>query len=140
MKKYSVSDVVNLAVIGFGERMLTQRNALLAMVLASTAGAANAQASQGFIGLVRNLTALSKEAIVLANVAFFLAGLVAIGYGGKLLWDKSNNDRGDDIKMSKIAWCVAGGTMMCAVSFFAAMSVVTAGGSEADMGRRVNIN
>lgn len=134
-----ISELMISTFVGVRERVIAKRNLVLATAMASAAGGAQAQASQGFIGLVRNLTELSREGIVLATVAFFLVGLVAIGYGGKLLWDKSQ-DRGDDIKMSKIAWCFAGGTVMCAVGFFAAMSVVTAGGSEADMGRRVNIN
>lgn len=130
---------VSGAICKVGAAIADKRDYAVVAAMSTLAGSARADSSQGFIGLVRNLTSLSREAITLATVGFFLIGLCAIGYGGKLLWDKSQN-RGDDITMSKIAWCFAGGTVMCAVGFFAAMSVVTAGGSESDMGRRITIN
>lgn len=114
-----------------------KRDFAIATALCVMAGSASAQ-SQGWLGAIRNFTTLGREAIVAVTVLFFVAGLTAFGYGGKLLWDKSN-DRGDDIQMSKIFWCFAGGTVMCAIGFFAAMSVVTAGGTEGDMGRRITI-
>jgi hypothetical protein len=117
--------------------LAAKRDYAMAVVLGAMASSASAQSNQGWLGLVRNFTTLGRETIALVTVGFFVLGLCAIGYGGKLLWDKSN-DR-DDVKMSKVVWCFAGGMVMCAIGFFAAMSVITAGGSEADMGRRINI-
>lgn len=139
MKVEKIIRAVNQSVHTSAAFFSAKREYAVAVAVATVAGSAHADSSQGFIGLLKNLTQLSREGIIFATVAFFLVGLCAIGFGGKLLWDKSQ-DRGDDISMAKIGWCFAGGTVMCAVGFFAAMSVVTAGGSESEMGRRININ
>lgn len=111
----------------------------IAVVAAVVMVSDNALAAGGVVQLLQNIEAIGKEGVVAATIIFFLLGMLAFGYGGKMIWDRSHDRQGDQNTWGKILSAFAGGTVMTALGLFAAMAVVSAGGSESDMGRRINI-
>lgn len=63
---------------------------------------------------------------------FLMLGVAAVGWGCKLLWDKSN-DRAD-VKTSHILWSLLGGAFMCALWFVVEVLVTTSGGDSSNIG------
>ncbi|TXI24227.1 MAG: hypothetical protein E6Q67_03135 [Roseateles sp.] len=88
----------------------------------------------GLLDMVTNFTSLFN-ALKIAVVALFgVVGLISIGFGGKKMWDKGG-ERGDDIKMTQIIYPILGGTICLAITYFGVLTLQTAGGSAADLGR-----
>lgn len=102
--------------------------AVLALVAASPMAVAG-----GWITGFTNVTALSNAGITTVIRVFFMIGLAAIGYAGKLAWDKGG-ERGEDIKTGRIVYTFIGGSVMVALSYFALQTVQTLGGTAADVG------
>jgi hypothetical protein len=111
-------------------RVTAFRNHLLAMAVVAAASPARA----GWIDGMNNAAQLGNAGKVAAIAVFGFVGLCAIGYGGKMLWDKGG-ERGEDIKASRIVFTLIGGSVMMALSYIALQSVETLGGSAADIGR-----
>lgn len=63
---------------------------------------------------------------------FLMLGVAAVGWGCKLLWDKSN-DRAD-VKTAHILWSLLGGGFMCALWFVVEVLVTTSGGDSSNIG------
>jgi len=118
------------------------RGASLMVALAGAGGAALAQTpgtGSGWNALFANLITIGKTGATAVTALAFLIGLVAIGYGGKLLWDKGG-ERGEDIKMGRIIFTIVGGTILVALGFIAATTVETMGGSATQIGTEVKVN
>lgn len=77
-----------------------------------------------------------QEAVVAGTsflvLAFLLLGVAAVGWGCKLIWDKSN-DRAD-VKTSHIVVSLLGGSLMCALWFIIEILVITSGGNTDNIG------
>ncbi|MDL5034297.1 hypothetical protein QRD43_20515 [Pelomonas sp. APW6] len=110
--------------------LAVKREALGAFILMMSARAH----AGGLLDLITNFTALFNAAKVAVVALFGVVGLVAIGYGGKKMWDKGG-ERGDDVKMTQIIYPILGGTICLAITYFGVLTLITAGGSAADMGR-----
>lgn len=108
----------------------------LALALASAP--AMAGGGGGWITAITNLTALGRAGATAVTALAFMLGLVAIAYGGKLLWDKGG-DRGDDIKMGRIVFTIVGGVVLLALGFFALQTVLTLGGTAGDIGQGITV-
>lgn len=104
--------------------------------LAATADLALAAGGGGWITAVNNVTTLGTGTGRAITAVCFALGLAAIGYGGKLMWDKGG-ERGEDIKIGRIIFTIVGGTVLVALGFFAEQTVGTLGGSTSDIGRTV---
>ncbi len=100
------------------------------VALAQTAGG-------GWNNMFTNLITLGRTGATAVTALAFLVGLVAIGYGGKLLWDKGG-ERGEDIKMGRIVFTIIGGTVLVALGFVASTTVETLGGSASDIGTPIS--
>jgi hypothetical protein len=111
-------------------RLAALRNHLFVMAVM----AANSPARAGWIDGMNNVATLGNTGKTAAIAVFGFVGLCAVGYGGKLLWEKGG-ERGEDIKASRIVFTLVGGAVMMALSYIALQSVETLGGSAADMGR-----
>lgn len=92
--------------------------------------------AQGWIQGFNNVTALGRAGVTTVTVVCFMLGLIAIAFGGKLLWDKGG-ERGEDIKPSRIVFTFIGGAVLVALGFIALQTVLTMGGTQADMGAAV---
>lgn len=112
------------------------RNALAAAALLGMSAAAMAQGT-GWERMFSNLTSLGKTGATAVTALAFLAGLVALAYGGKLLWDKGG-ERGEDIKMGRIAFTIIGGTVMLALGWVGTQTVETLGGQASDIGSSIS--
>jgi len=105
----------------------------------SFSGLAMAQAADtGWTKMFSNLTTLGKTGATAVTALAFLAGLVAIAYGGKLLWEKGG-ERGEDIKMGRIVFTILGGTMLVALGFVATTTVETMGGGSTNIGSEIKV-
>jgi hypothetical protein len=114
------------------------RNALAAAALLGMSAAAMAQGTgAGWERMFSNLTSLGKTGATAVTALAFLAGLVALAYGGKLLWDKGG-ERGEDIKLGRIVFTIVGGTVMIALGFVASQTVETLGGQASDIGSPIS--
>ena len=107
--------------------------AAVGAAMALAAPPAAAQAGGGWNTALQNLTTLGRTGAVAVTALAFMIGLVAVAYGGKLLWDKGG-DRGDDISMGKVVFTILGGTLLMALSYFATQTVLTLGGTAGDIG------
>lgn len=115
------------------------RGAALTVALLGASGAVLAQGTgSGWNALFANLITIGKTGATAVTALAFLIGLVAIGYGGKLLWDKGG-ERGEDIKMGRIIFTIVGGTILVALGFIAATTVETMGGSATQIGTEVKV-
>lgn len=109
-----------------------------ALALALGCSAALAQtAGGGWNNMFTNLITLGRTGATAVTALAFLVGLVAIGYAGKLLWDKGG-ERGEDIKMGRIVFTIIGGTILVALGFVASTTVETLGGSASDIGQPIS--
>jgi hypothetical protein len=108
----------------------SKREALAVLVLMVSSQAH----ATGLIDAVTNFTTLFNGVKTLVVAVFAVVGLCAEGYAGKLMWDKGG-ERGDDIKVSKIMFCILGGAVCLAITYFGVLTLQTAGGSAADIGR-----
>ncbi len=115
------------------------RAAAVSTALLGLSAAASAQAATGgWEKMFANLTSLGKTGATAVTALAFLTGLVAIAYGGKLLWDKGG-DRGEDIKMGRIVFTIVGGTVLVALGFIATTTVETMGGQTSDIGTGISV-
>lgn len=71
-------------------------------------------------------------AVSLLVWVFLMIGVAAVGWGCKLLYDKSN-DRAD-VKTGHILWSLLGGALMCALWFVVEVLVTTSGGDSSNIG------
>jgi hypothetical protein len=85
-----------------------------------------------------NLITIGKTGATAVTALAFLVGLVALAYGGKLLWDKGG-ERGEDIKMGRIIFTLVGGTVLVALGFIASTTVETMGGSADQIGTGIQV-
>ena len=114
------------------------RHALAGAALLGMSAAALAQGTgTGWERMFSNLTSLGKTGATAVTALAFLAGLVALAYGGKLLWDKGG-ERGEDIKLGRIVFTIVGGTVMIALGFVASQTVETLGGQTSDIGSPIS--
>ena len=111
---------------------------LTALSFSGLAMAQAAGAGSGWERMFANLTTLGKTGATAVTALAFLAGLVAIAYGGKLLWDKGG-ERGEDIKMGRIVFTILGGTMLVALGFVATTTVETMGGGSTNIGSEIKV-
>jgi len=111
-------------------RLSAVRNHLITMAVLAAANPARA----GWIDGMTNAAQLGNAGKATAIAIFGFIGLCAVGFGGKLLWDKGG-ERGEDIKVSRIVFTLVGGAVMMALSYIGLQSIETLGGSAADMGR-----
>jgi len=93
-----------------------------------------AYAAGGLVGMLSNLDNFFKALITTAVYAALVFGVLSFVYAFKLIRDRSN-DR-ENVKMSHIAYALAGGTGLVALWFIITMLVETAGGSSSDIGRQ----
>lgn len=108
-----------------------------ALMLLCASATAAAQTTGGWNTMFTNLIQIGRTGATAVTALSFLAGLVAIAYAGKLLWDKAG-DRGDDIKMGRIIFTIVGGTILLALGFVASTTVETLGGSSSDIGAPIS--
>jgi hypothetical protein len=133
-------DIINkTAVLGaLSSSARTARRAVSGLALLGMSAAAMAQGTgTGWERMFSNLTSLGKTGATAVTALAFLAGLVALAYGGKLLWDKGG-ERGEDIKMGRIVFTIVGGTVMIALGFIATQTVETLGGQQSDIGTPIS--
>lgn len=118
-----------------GKSGLIRVAAGLALALACGAAMAQSEAagSTGWVKFINNLTSIGTAGATAVTALCFLLGLAAIGFGGKLLWDKGG-ERGEDIKMGRIVFTILGGTILVALGFVAQTTVQTMGGQSSDVG------
>lgn len=101
-------------------------------------GAAHgAQAASGWMTAITNTKDLAQAGATAVVAVGALLGLLAYLYGGKLLWDKGQSERGDDIKGSRILWIFVGGSVCLALAYFGVLTLETLGGSASDVGREI---
>lgn len=101
-----------------------------ALVLAA-AESHDAFAQAGWATAATNVQSLAQ---LIANVAVwvcFAAGVVAFGYAGFKLWEKSE-DRAD-VKTKHWLFPMLGGAFLVAIGYVALLTVQTLGGSAANM-------
>lgn len=97
----------------------------IAMAITLAASAAMAEGWSDGVGKVRNL---SGEVANMLVYVFFAGGVCAFGFAGKKLWDKGQENRGDDIKATHIIWPMIGGAFLMAISWVAGNTLETLGG------------
>lgn len=110
-------------------RLLINRRVLGFMLIGAPA-AANAA---GVSDMLKGWSEGANAAIEFAVLACLLVGLTAVGYGCKLIVDKSQ-ERGD-VKNSQILFAMVGGSLLCVIWFIITILVETSGGSSGDIGQ-----
>ena len=103
---------------------------VLATLAAAVPGLSHAQV--GLTDMAQAGINISRAFIDFLITACVLVGLGLLGYGFKLIADKSN-DR-EAVKNSHIIMYMAAGTGLCALWFMLKVLVVSAGGSDGDIG------
>ena len=87
----------------------------------------------GVSGVISGWKGAVNDIIDFTLLGALLTGVLAIGYGCKLIVDKSN-DRGD-VKNSHIVVSFAGGSFLCILWVIVTILVETSGGGSSDMGK-----
>jgi len=111
---------------------------LAALFLLVATNVAFAQSSGGWSRALNGVGDAAQVGITVLVILCALAGVGAVGYGGKLLLKKSG-ERGDDVEWGKIGLAVVAGAFFLSISYIAVMTVETMGGSAADIGKKITI-
>ena len=92
------------------------------------------QANQA-VSNFKELMSTGVGALIAAGAA---AGVASIIYGGLNL-KKKGGDRGEDVTVGKIIFPIAGGGVLLAIAFVAAMTVDLAGGTSSNIGQGITV-
>ena len=99
--------------------------------------AGHANAANTWTTAAGNITQFGNALVTAITVLCAAGGVGAIGFAGKLLLKKSG-ERGDDVEWSKVGYSTLAGAFLLSVSFIAATTIDTLGGTSAtDMGKTI---
>jgi len=115
------------------ERILNSSFAARALGV-SAIGTLPATAHAAKVGdMISDWLSAVKEGVGFVTYIFLLMGVIGVGYGCKLIMDKSN-DRAD-VKTSHIVVSLVGGAFLCMLWAIIEILVSTSGGSSSDIGK-----
>lgn len=100
---------------------------LRAAIIVGVALLSSAAMAEGWSDGVGKVKVLSGEVANMLVYVFFAAGVGAFGFAGKKLWDKGQENRGDDIKAMHIIWPMIGGAFLMAIGWVAGTTLGTLG-------------
>lgn len=130
--KTNLTNLISTALMACRSINNVTAKAAAALLFGATQGA---HAANGWVTTFNNAKELAQTGATAVVAVGALLGLCAYLYGGKLLWDKGQSERGDDIKASRILWIFVGGTVCMALAYFGVLTLETMGGQASDVGR-----
>lgn len=112
------------------------RLAVLAFTAAVGLSATSQASAQGITGMVDGWGEAVRAGIDFIVLACLLIGLGSVGYGLKLIVDKSNERA--DVKNSSIFAAIFGGSCLCMIWLIVTLLAETSGGSSSDLGAKAS--